>query len=88
MSTKLPLINTADQLLAAADELGPCELVRGELIMMTPAGEEHSQVEGNIYASLRNHVRSRKLGRVYMGDAGFLRHPHRAPSLAGVRDAR
>ena len=29
MSTRLPLITTADQLLAASDDLGPCELVRG-----------------------------------------------------------
>lgn len=92
MSTKIPLITTAKQLLAAPDELGPCELVRGELIMMTPAGEEHSQVEGNLYLELGAFVRKHGLGRVYMGDAGFLleRDPDtvRAPDIAFVRASR
>lgn len=92
MSTKIPLITTADQLLKASCDLDPCELVRGELIMMTPAGEEHSQVEGNIYATLRMFVRSQKLGRVYTGDAGFLLEENpdtvRAPDVAFVRSSR
>jgi hypothetical protein len=49
MPTKIPLITTADQLLAASDELGPCELARGELIMMTPAGDEHSRIEATVF---------------------------------------
>ena len=92
MSTKIPLITTAEQLLAAPDELGPCELVRGELIMMSPAGEEHSQIECNLHLELGAFVRKQGLGRVYMGDAGFLlqRDPDtvRAPDIAFVRASR
>ncbi len=92
MSMKIPQTTTAEQLLAASKDLDPCELVRGELIMMTPAGEEHSQVEGNIYAALRVFVQSGKLGRVYMGDAGFLLEQNpdtvRAPDVAFVCSLR
>jgi hypothetical protein len=36
-------ITTAQQLFEAGD-IGPCELVRGELIMMSPAGFEHGDI--------------------------------------------
>ena len=42
-------ITTAEQLLEAPD-LGRCELVRGELVMMSPAGYEHGVIAGNIMA--------------------------------------
>jgi hypothetical protein len=40
-------VTTAEALLAAGD-IGRCELVRGELIMMSPAGSEHGWVVMNI----------------------------------------
>ena len=41
-------ITTAEQLLEAPD-LGRCELVRGELVMMSPSGYEHGVVAGRIH---------------------------------------
>ena len=92
MSTKIPLITTAEQLLAASDELGPCELVRGELIMMTPAGDRHSRIEGKLYATLVVHVDAHGLGQLYTGDAGFLMQQDpdtvRSPDVALVCASR
>ena len=36
-------ITTAEGLLQAGD-IGPCELVRGELIMMSPANRQHGRI--------------------------------------------
>lgn len=43
MSPLMRTITTIDQLLAAGD-IGQCELVRGELHMMSPAGANHGGV--------------------------------------------
>ena len=92
MSTKLPLITTADPLLAASKDLDPCELVRGKLIIMAPAGEEHSRIEGNLFLALGTFVRTHKLGRGYTGDAGLLLEQDpdtvRAPDVAFVGASR
>ncbi len=37
MSIRTSTITTAEQLLNAPSDLGRCELVRGELVMMSPA---------------------------------------------------
>ena len=54
---------TADDLLAAGD-LGPCELVRGTLVMMSPAGFEHGVVTQRIATFLHQYVAARRLGVV------------------------
>ena len=41
-------ITTAEELLDAPDP-GRCELVLGELVMMSPAGFEHGVVAGRVY---------------------------------------
>jgi Uma2 family endonuclease len=90
MSTALP-ITTAEQLWEAPD-LGPCELVRGELIMMTPAGYEHGRICGNLCFLLRRFVSQHRLGEVVTGEPGFViaRDPDtvRAPDVAFVRAER
>ena len=90
MATTTP-ITTADQLLQAAD-LGPCELIRGELVMMTPAGCEHSQIAVAVAAALLSFVSPRKLGIVVGADGGFViaRDPDtvRAPDAAFIAAAR
>ena len=49
-------IVTAEQLLSAPG-LGRCELVRGELIMMSPAGARHGRIVVNITTPLDVFVR-------------------------------
>jgi Uma2 family endonuclease len=92
MATRTPPITTAEQLLAAPDDLGPCELVRGELIMMTPAGFRHGDVEVKLIVILGNWNRARNAGRILSGDTGFIleRDPDtvRAPDVAFVRKDR
>ena len=67
---------------------GRCELVRGELLMMSPAGSEHGWVIMNIAAPLATFVRSHELGCVFGAETGFIiqRHPDsvRAPDIAFV----
>ncbi len=84
-------ITTAAQLLNAP-ELGRCELVRGELTMMSPAGFEHGCIAANIAALLRNSPGSRVLGVVTGAETGFqIAHDPdtvRAPDVAFVRTER
>jgi Uma2 family endonuclease len=84
-------VTTAEQLFERSD-LGRCELVRGELIMMSPAGEEHGWLAMNVAGPLALFVKQNGLGRVYIGDTGFqiARDPDtvRAPDVAFVRAER
>ena len=61
---------TGEELLAMGD-IGPCELVEGEIIKMTPTGEKHGIIEFNLGGELRAFVRQHKLGRVSGGETGI-----------------
>ena len=90
MVTTYP-ITTAQQLLDSPD-LGSCELVRGELLIMTPAGYEHARIVSRINSRLAVFVEERGLGVVLTGDGGFqiASDPDtvRAPDVAFVRADR
>ena len=62
---------TADELFRMPDDGLRRELVRGELRVMTPAGERHGIVAAEILIHLGNHVRTQGLGRVYAAETGF-----------------
>ena len=85
------VITTAEQLLRARD-IGRCELVRGELRMMIPAGDEHGRIVVNLTAPVATHVKARGLGVVHGAETGFVlaRDPDtvRAPDLAFTRAER
>ncbi|MHB1035677.1 MAG: Uma2 family endonuclease [Pirellulales bacterium] len=85
------LITTAEQLLSATG-LGRCELVRGELVMMTPAGFEHGRIAATIAAALVVFVGEQHSGVVTGAETGFQigRDPDtvRAPDVAFVRAER
>jgi Uma2 family endonuclease len=63
-------ITTAQQLLEAAIPQ-PCELVRGELVTMSPAGFDHGWIAYNVATALGDHVTQRRLGRVVAAETGF-----------------
>jgi Uma2 family endonuclease len=63
-------ITTAKDLFRAT-ELGRCELVRGELIRMSPAGSEHGAIAAEIAAILRDFIKPRRLGVVLGAETGF-----------------
>ena len=83
-------ITTAEQLLAA--NLPRCELIGGEIVMMSPAGFDHGRFASRIVAALENHVTPRGLGVVTTAEAGFqIAHDPdtvRAPDVAFVRADR
>jgi len=84
-------ITTADQLFHASD-LGRCELLRGELMMMSPAGSEHGMIAAELAAILRDFVKPRGLGVVLGAETGFriAENPDtvRAPDVAFIRRER
>ena len=63
-------ITTADQLFRATG-LGRCELLRGELVMMTPAGYEHGRIAAAITVPLGGFVTKNALGDVLGAETGF-----------------
>lgn len=85
-------IITAEDMFAMPDDGYRYELVRGELIKMSPTGSEHSWIESDIDVSLNPYVKANNLGRVFVGEPGFFlaRDPDhvRAPDVAFVRRER
>ena len=92
MSTTITKPVTADELLAMPDDGYRYELVKGELIRMSPPGNEHGITAMNIGAPLHQHVKRNKLGAVYAAETGFLIYQNpdsvRAPDVAFVRQER
>ncbi|MBI2567311.1 MAG: Uma2 family endonuclease [Candidatus Schekmanbacteria bacterium] len=81
---------TADEFERIAYRYGRCELIDGRIVALPPAGFEHGDIEGNIYAVLRLFVRGQKLGRVATGEVGC-KLPNgrvRAPDVLFVREDR
>jgi Uma2 family endonuclease len=83
-------ITTAGQLLEA--NLQHCELIAGELVMMSPAGFDHGRFAINVGNALANFTKARSLGVVVSAEAGFhiARDPDtvRVPDVAFVRADR
>lgn len=68
------------------------ELVKGELLRMSPTGTKHGEVTMNLAAPLHYHVKLHKLGQVYAAETGFKLETNpdtvRAPDIAFVRTQR
>jgi Uma2 family endonuclease len=82
---------TADELLAMGD-IGRCELIYGELVMMSPAGAEHGVVAGRVFRFIADYVEAHDLGHAFAAETGFKveRDPDlvRAPDASFVRKER
>ncbi len=82
---------TAEELFDMGD-IGRCELVRGEIVHMAPAGAEHGDYGAELLRVVANHVKQHRLGKVYTAETGFTiaRNPDttRAPDVAFVRNER
>jgi Uma2 family endonuclease len=82
---------TAEELLAMGD-IGRCELIYGELIMMSPAGAEHGVVASRFARYLSEFVEQNDLGVVFAAETGFKIETGpdlvRAPDASFVRKAR
>jgi Uma2 family endonuclease len=50
--------------LALLPDVGPCELVEGRIVPMSPTGGEHGRIESNFGEAITAFARSRKLGKV------------------------
>jgi Uma2 family endonuclease len=70
--------------LATMGDIGPCELIEGRIVPMTPTGGEHGRIEVNIGAELLAYVRSHKLGKVLAGEVGI--YTHRNPDTVRGAD--
>jgi Uma2 family endonuclease len=82
---------TADELLAMGD-IGRCELIYGELVMMSPTGLPHGVVAMRIGSFLREFVDGHGLGVVAAAETGFKIESDpdlvRAPDASFIRNAR
>ena len=91
MSTATHLL-TAEELLRLPRGRYRYELVKGELLTMSPAGEEHGAVIMNLAVPLGQLVKANKLGRVYGAETGFQLESDPdtvlAPDIAFVKTAR
>lgn len=58
--------------MALPDDSKRYELVRGDLVMMSPAGHEHGRIAGRIFLRLASHVEQHQLGETYAAETGFL----------------
>src|SRR5205809_125948 len=70
MTTGASKLVTADQLLSMRDT-GRCELIYGELVMVSPAGAEHGVVAVRLARSVTDYVEQNDLGFVFAAETGF-----------------
>jgi Uma2 family endonuclease len=92
MSTEVKLM-TADELLAMPDDGFVYELIKGELIKVSPPpGHEHGLVAMNIAGPLFEYVKTKNLGHVYAAETGYLLEQNpdtvRAADVSFVRRER
>jgi Uma2 family endonuclease len=92
VSTTITKPTTADELFAMPDDGFRYELVKGELIRMSPAADKHGEVTMDLAGPLHGYVKSNNLGKVYAAETGFKIESDpdtvRAPDIAFVSNDR
>lgn len=85
-------IMSASQLFSAPDDGNRLELVKGILIVMSPAGSEHGRIASRILIRLGTHVEANDLGETFAAETGFMIESNpdtvRAPDAAYISHAR
>ena len=61
---------TGEQLLAMGD-VGPCELIDGRIMPLSPTGAEHGRLEFNLAFELGKFTREKDLGWLLSGEVGI-----------------
>jgi Uma2 family endonuclease len=83
---------TADELFARPDDGKRCELVQGELRMMSPAGGRHGRIALKLARRLGDYVEQHDLGETFAAETGFVLEQDpdtvRAPDVAFVSHSR
>lgn len=72
------------ELLAQLPDLGPCELVQGRIVHMSPAGPRHGKLEGRVYGLLDRFLEAHPLGELFVGEVGI--YTKRAPDTVRGAD--
>jgi hypothetical protein len=72
MSSARDRLISGGELLQMPD-VGPCELIDGRIVQMSPANPDHGRIEGNVSRIVEGFVRARGLGKVLVGEGGMAR---------------
>jgi len=92
MAQDTKTLMTIEEFERLPDDGARLELVRGEVIEMTPAGSEHSEIGLVVGAALLTAARSSRAGRAFGADCGFVLAEDpptvREPDAAFVRAER
>jgi Uma2 family endonuclease len=77
VEVKAPPEVTTKELLTAEElwemgDVGPCELVAGEMVKMTPTSRGHGRIVARLSRILGNFLEDHPLGEVQAGDVGFV----------------
>ena len=78
-----PALLTGEELLELGD-IGPTELIEGEVVQMSPTQAEHGMLEALLTATLYTFVARRQLGWIVSGEVGF--YTRRAPDTVRAVD--
>lgn len=63
---------SAEEFAKICDEIGSCELVRGEVVVLSPGGMNHSNFSANAAFLLGQWAKKSRLGRVWTNEAGLI----------------
>src|SRR4030095_6295278 len=82
MSTTTTHLMTAEELLVLDDDSHRHELIKGELLTMSPAGDQPGRLTMKLAGLLFIHVESTNLGDLFSADTGFKLESHPDTVLA------